>query len=274
MSIDILVITYRWPRYARLSLETLLDTCDDSMRVWIWHNGNDRDTFETSRRFSTHPRVVAFRYSPKNMKLREPTNWMWSQAKGDYLSKVDDDCLVSPGWAQTLRRAHEDEPRFGVIGTWRFYDEDYVPDLAEKKIATYGGGHRIMRNPWVQGSGYLMKRQCVTQQGLLRKKQSFTQYCLELACRGYVNGWYYPFIHEEHLDDPRSPFTGLNNDGDLLDRLPLSAQSRGIDTLQAWEAQMRASARTLQAAEPEARRHMGRLQRARCLLLRASSRGQ
>ena len=273
MSIDILVITHRWPRYACLSLETLLESCDDSMRVWIWHNGNDRDTFETARRFSTHSRVVAFRYSRENVKLREPTNWMWNHAKGDYLSKVDDDCLVSPHWAQTLRRAHEDEPRFGVIGSWRFYDEDYIPDLAEKKIAAYSGGHRIMRNPWVQGSGYLMKRECLAQQGLLRKRQSFTNYCLELACRGYVNGWYYPFIHEEHLDDPRSPLSGLSSDEDLLDRLPLSAQSRGITTLEAWTAQMRDFARTVQAADPEPLNHMSSRQRARCLLLRRRWRG-
>ena len=272
MSIDILVITYRWAHYAQRSLEALLDTCDDSMRVWLWHNGVDEETLATARSFRTHPRVAAFHHSLENQKLRTPTNWMWSQAGGDYVSKVDDDCLVASDWADKLRKAHEDEPRFGVIGSWRFYDEDFEPDLAGKKIATFRGGHKVMRNAWVQGSGYLMKRRCVEEQGLLRKNQSFTDYCVEVAHRGYVNGWYYPFVHEEHLDDPRSPMTGLHSDADLLDRLPLSAQQRGITTLADWEARMRASAKSLQAADPDPRQYRRGHRRLQRLLSRMARR--
>ena len=43
-SIDILMITYNRPEYTRLSLERLLATCDESMRVWVWHNGTDEET--------------------------------------------------------------------------------------------------------------------------------------------------------------------------------------------------------------------------------------
>ena len=256
-SIDILMITYRWPRYAAASLERLLGTCDDSMKVWLWHNGTDAETLDVVRSFLDHPAIAHFHHCPQNKKLWEPTNWMWSRSRATYVAKVDDDCLVDPAWARTLRAAHRDNPKFGVIGSWRFYEEDFHPRLAQRKIETFKGGHQVMKNAWVQGSGYLMKRRCIEEQGLLPPGQPFPRYCIEVAHRGYQNGWYFPFIHEEHLDDPRSPNTGLRSDADLLDRMPLSAQKTGVRTLKDWEAQMRLSARKVQAANPDPRYHRG-----------------
>ncbi len=256
-SIDILMITYRWPQYASAALERLLATCDDSMKVWLWHNGHDTETLGVVRSFLDHPAIGHFHHSPENKKLREPTNWMWSRSAAAYVAKVDDDCLVDPAWATTLRAAHRDNPVFGAIGSWRFYDEDFDPQLAERKIARFNGGHQLMMNAWVQGSGYLMKRRCIEEQGLLAPEQSFTAYCIEVAHRGYQNGWYFPFLHEEHLDDPRSPYTGLCTDADLFDRMPLSARATGVRTLAEWETHMRLQARTLQAANPDPRYHRG-----------------
>lgn len=36
-----LVITYDQPLYTRLTLEWVFPACDETMRVWIWHNGNE-----------------------------------------------------------------------------------------------------------------------------------------------------------------------------------------------------------------------------------------
>lgn len=270
-SVDILMVTYDRPEYVQQSLGRLLETCDDSMRVWLWHNGEDRATLDTTRSFATHPRVAAFHHSPENVRLRAPTNWLWANATGDYVSKIDDDCLVEPGWAHKLAAAHEANPAFGVIGSWRFFEEDFVPRLARRKIRSFSGGHQLMLNCWVQGSGYLMKRSCIEEQGLLGPEQNFSEYCVDLVLKGYVNGWYFPFIHEEHMDDPRSRFTGLKTDDDLRRRLPLSAAERGVTTLLEWEAQMRRSARRLQAASPNPRNYVGVRGRAHFLLKRLSA---
>lgn len=256
-TVDVLMITYDRADYARQSLSQLLASCDEDARVWIWHNGEDAATLEVARELSRHPRVAAFHHSERNQRLTAPTNWLWENATGDLLGKVDDDCLVTPGWLDVLRRAHTDVGDFGVVGSWRFLEEDFVPRLANRKIATFEGGHQLLRNPWVQGSGYLMKARCVQEHGLLTEGQSFTDYCLGLALRGYVNGWYYPFVREDHMDDPRSPRTGLRSDADLRRRLPLSAQQSGATTLAAWERQLRRSARTLQAVSPDPRAHRG-----------------
>lgn len=255
--IDILMITFNRPEYTRLSLERLLATCDEGMRVWIWHNGKDERTLEVVRSLGDHPRVYEFHHSRENKKLREPTNWFWSHAKGDFLCKVDDDCLMPHGWANMLRKAHVDVPKFGVIGCWRFLEEDFVPELAQKKIRNFAGGHQIMQNCWVEGSGYLMKSVCLQTNGLLNPGESFPQYCIRLALAGWINGWYYPFLHQEHMDDPRSANSCLKTNEDLKRWMPLSAQYRGVTTLTEWQAQLKRSAYRLQEASIDPRYWVG-----------------
>ena len=252
--IDILMITHRRPHYARQSLRSLLDQCDETMRVWIWHNGGDEETLAVAKEFAEHPRCHRFHHSPVNEKLRAPTNWLWENAEGAYVCKVDDDCLLEEGWAQTLRAAHEANPKLGVIGCWRFQDEDYVPELSEPKTRDLAGGHKILVNCWVQGSGYLMKRACVEEQGMLDAVDPcFTKYCNRLAERGWLNGFYFPFLREDHMDDPRSPNTLLKRDEDMLEHAPLSAVRDGVVSLDVWLNRVRWNAYMVQASPTDPR---------------------
>ncbi|MEO1008324.1 MAG: glycosyltransferase family A protein [Planctomycetota bacterium] len=245
--IDILMITYNRAPYTRLSLSRLLETCDESVRVWIWQNGSDPETLEVVSGFRDHPRVFRFRHSEENRKLRDPTNWLLSESDGEFVSKVDDDCLVPVNWLEVLRKAHEDEPRLGAIGCWRFMPEDFRPELAQKKIREFRGTHKILVHPWVEGSGFLLKRDCVRRIGLLREKESgITGYLTRVALAGWTNGWYYPFLWQEHMDDPRAPHTLIRTDDDLQKFLPLSARNFGATTVQAWDARLRRSAEELQ----------------------------
>lgn len=266
--IDILMITYDRPEYVRLSLPHLLDTCPPEARVWLWHNGTDQPTLAAVERWRRHPRVHRFHHSPRNAGLTEPTNWLWRQATGSYLSKVDDDCLPDPAWLPTLRRAHQDVAAFGVIGTWRFPPEDVDDALVARKLADYPGGHRLLRNHWVQGSGYLLKREVLADIGPLDGAETFTAWCLRAARAGWVNGWYYPFLPEDHMDDPRSPHTIYRTDQDFLARRPLSARRTGVTTLAEWTAQMRHSARVVQAAPLDLREYQGWRMRRRNLTRR------
>lgn len=255
--LDILVITHDRPAYTKKTLTRLLETCEDWMAVWIWHNGMDRKTLEVARSFASHPRVAKFHHSVENVKLRGPTNWFWSQAQGELVSKVDDDCLMPHEWARVLRQAHEDNPVFGAIAGWRFMEEDFDESLAARKIRTFAGGHKILQNFWVPGGGYMMKRRCITEHGMLRRNENFTEYCIRLALGGYVNGWYYPFLYVDHMDDPRSPNTGIKSDDDLRRSPPLSASLTGATTVAEWEDQMRQSARKVQAASIDPRDYRG-----------------
>lgn len=262
---DVLMITYNRPAYVERSLPRLLDSCLDRARVWIWHNGCDERTLELVERHLSHPAIHEFHHSTDNVGLRAPTNWLWRNATGVLVGKVDDDCLVSAGWCERLARAHEDVDVFGVLGSWRYPDEDFCPELASKKIRSFSGGHRLLQNLWVQGSGYLMKRELVDRYGGLRDGQTFTQYCKRLAVSGAVNGWYFPFVREEHMDDPRSPYSLLRTDADILESLPLSAQRNGVTTVAAWTAQLRRSALVAQTAPYRPAQYRGLRRHARNL---------
>lgn len=255
--VDILMITYNRPEYTRLSLNSLLESCDERTRVWIWHNGGHTETLAVVEGFLGHPRVHRFHHSPVNVKLAEPTNWMWSESEGEFLSKVDDDCLLPANWLDVLRQAHSDYPQLGIVGCWRFHDEDYLPKEAAKRIEEFGQGHYLLRNVWIEGSGYLMKRACYDDLGPLRRKHSFTDYCIQLANRGWVNGWYFPFLRQEHMDDPRSPHSLLKSDEDLVRYMPLSAKKTGARTLAEWQAQLKQSARAVQTSSLDPRQYLG-----------------
>ncbi|EDY80504.1 glycosyl transferase, group 2 family protein [Verrucomicrobiia bacterium DG1235] len=266
--IDILMITYNRPGYTKRALGALLDSCDATMRVWVWHNGTHEPTLEVVRSFQDHPNFHRLELCPENKRLREPTNWFWENSDGAYVCKIDDDCMLPIGWAQTLRAAHEANPSFGVIGAWRFYDEDYVPELAEKKTEAFAGGHKIMKNAWVQGSGYLLRRECQKQNGLLGESESFPAYCIRAALSGWQNGWYFPFIHEEHMDDPRSTFCEIKNDEDFMANRPLSAINDNVTTLAQWAARVKHMAMLAQQAHPNPKQHVGWRRRRRDYLNR------
>lgn len=255
--IDIIMITYNRPEYVRLSLPHLLNTAGPDTRVWVWHNGTDQRTLDEVTAVRDHPRLHRFHHSPVNVGLREPTNWLWREARGDLLGKVDDDCLQDPEWLPTLRRAHAEVPGFGVVGAWRFPDEDNDPGLIAAKLVGYPGGHGLLRNHWVQGSGYLAKRRTVEEAGPIAEHESFTSWCLRTARLGWINGWYHPFLREDHMDDPRSPNTLYRTDADLAARPPLSATATGVRTIAEWTEHMRHSARLVQAATLDLRHYQG-----------------
>lgn len=254
---DIVMITYRSAGYLHLSLPRLLDSLGQEDRVWLWHNGDDEATLEALKPFLQDERVARFHHSRENVKLRQPTNWLWQESGATFVSKVDDDCLIDPHWLDTFRSYHSDVPDLGVIGSWRHPEQDFLPRVAERKITSHPGGHRIMRNAWVQGSGYLVRRDAVLALGGLQPAESFTALCIRLARTGAINGFAYPFVPEDHMDDPRSPHTLIRTDEDLAARLPLSAQANGVKTVAEWTDQLVQSAELLQRAPHDPKHYSG-----------------
>ena len=268
---DVVMVTFNRPHYTELSLRALFEHSDPATRIWLWHNGDDEATLEVVRRYRTD--LHRCFHSRTNAGLVAPTNWLFANATGQYLGKVDDDCIVPLDWTLKLRAAHEAEARLGVLGSWRFQHEDFMPELAEKKIVSLSGGVQVLRNMWVEGSGYLMKRACFDRLGPLPEHSSFTDYCIRLGRSGWINGWLYPFIYQEHMDDPRSPRSALHTDEDLLRHMPLSARRTGVTRLEDWVGQLQASAKLVQTApvdpaywSPLRRRMRGLYARCRSLI--------
>ncbi len=261
--VDILMITLNRTDYTRLALTRLFETCNEGTRIWLWQNGTHPATTDLVRSFEGHSNCHKVHYCEENVGQRIPTEWLWDNAEGDYLSKVDDDCLMPLGWIETLQKAHEDVPEFGAICSWAFPPEDFNKELAEKKIETFNGGHQVMLNCWVNGSGYLLKKSLVDEHGFWTKRESFSGYCMRLAYYGSINGWYYPFLYMDHMDHPLSEHTILKTEEAFQKYKPATAVNFGIDTLAAWRERQLTSAEKLQAASSNPKDHLRLIDRVR-----------
>ncbi len=251
------MLTHNRPGYTELALSRLCETLPDDARLTVWDNGSTGEMISLLKKFERHPRIERIVYNRKNEKLRGPTNWFWqSIGEAEYVSKVDDDGLMPDNWTQILEQAHRDIPETGILGTWRFPDEDYVADLARKKIQTYGS-HQILRNCWVEGSGYLMKRSVIERIGLIKDGESFTTYCVRAAAAGFLNGWYFPFLYQEHMDDPRAPHTEMKTDADFRRLEPLSASTFKVKSRDEWTNKLRQLAKNLQACSYDPTDYLG-----------------
>ena len=253
---DIFMITYNRAGYVRLSLPRLLETCRSNDRVWIWQNGMHAETVDVVREYEAHPKIAKVHFSEENLKLREPTNWFWSNATAPYLGKVDDDCLVPDGWIERLVTIHRDADRAGVLSCWPFLAEDLDKSLIAKKTV-HLGGHAVFANPWVGGAGYLMKRACQERCGPLGDTEGFTSYCLRVCRAGWTVGWPMPALLMDHMDDPRSEHTVFKTDEDVLRHRGLTATWRGIDTVAQMTERVKEAAIELQTGSNDWRDYLG-----------------
>jgi len=249
---EVLIVGYNRPEHLKKSLSSLLENAENqNLLVRIWQNGTHSETCKVIKEFQSHPSISEIHWSKENVKLREPTNWLIKNSKADFIGKVDDDCLLPNDWASQLINIHnnilESGYNPGMLGCWRFQDEDFRPDLAEKKIQTFNK-IKILRNPWVEGSGFLMPKNLTIELGEIRKNETFTKYCIRAAKRGYINGWVYPFIHQIHMDDPRAKISMIKNQEEFEKYIPLSAINFGAKNIDDWDQQLRKSAITVQEA--------------------------
>lgn len=251
------MLTHNRANYTNICLGGLLDSLPDYAKVVVWDNASDEETKSVVRKFENHPNLDKIHFSEKNLKLREPTNWFWDNTKDcDFVSKVDDDCLLTAGWCEKLVETHNAFPESGVIGTWRFYPEDNVESLLKQKIRKQNS-LELFANCWVQGSGYLMRRSVINRLGHIRDDESFPRYCIRAAQKGYLNGFAYPFIFENHFDDPRSEYSEIRTQEDFARYKPLSATAFNIDTVEGWLQHNKNEALRLQEAVYDPSHYIG-----------------
>ena len=209
MTIDLLFITYNRLHYTKLALSSLLADPSEQFSLTIWDNGSSDGTVEYLQTQVTDMRVKDIVFSKENVGQTVALNTIWSRSKCDLLGKLDNDCIVSAGWTRPLARAHQDIANLGVVACWHFFPEDFQYVKAKHKIQRFGP-HQILRHPWTCGTGLLIKRETFERFGSFRRTAT-TDYWLNLACAGLVNGFYFPLVYQEHMDDPRSRHNALRS---------------------------------------------------------------
>jgi len=200
--IHLAFITYNRLEYTRLALESILADPSEEFSLTIWDNASTDGTADYLRNEVADTRIAELVLSKENIGQTAAVNRIWSGSKADLLGKLDNDCIMTPGWTRALAQAHADIPQLGVVACWHFFADDFDYERARHKIQTFGR-HRIFRHPWTCGTGLLIKRRTFERFGPIQERAT-TQYWMKMALAGYVNGFYYPLIFQEHMDDPKS----------------------------------------------------------------------
>ena len=213
MTIDLVFITYNRLHYTKFALDSILADPDEMFSLTIWDNGSTDGTIEYLKNEVSDPRISDMHFSDENIGQTAAVNTIWSRSKADLLGKLDNDCLMTPGWTKTLAEAHRDIEKLGVVACWHFFEDDFDEKRASGKIQTFGR-HRIFRHPWTCGTGLLVKNETYQRLGPIESK-AMTKYWLQMATAGYINGFYYPLIYQEHMDDPKSRYAAIKTQEDF-----------------------------------------------------------
>lgn len=210
MNIDLSFVTYNRLEFTKLSLESILADKSENFSLIIWDNASSDGTAEYLKNEVNDPRIKEIFLSSNNIGQTAAVNQIWANSKADLVGKLDNDCLVSPGWTHLFAKAHEDIPNLGVVAMWHFFENDFDYARAKHKIETING-HNIFRHPWTCGTGLLIKRETFKRLGPITSK-AMPQYWMKMAKAGYINGFYYPLVFQEHMDDPKSSYCKIKDE--------------------------------------------------------------
>lgn len=209
--IELVFITHNRLEYTRKALASVLAEKTEQFKLTIWDNASTDGTREYLRNEVTDSRIEDIVFSEENVGQVEALNNVWQRSKADLLGKLDNDCLTTPGWTRTLASAHKDIPKLGVVACWHFFEDDFDYDRAKHKIQQFGR-HQILRHPYTCGTGFLIKRSTYEELGPMQGIAT-SAYWLSMARHGFINGFYYPLIFQEHMDDPKSRHSNLKDEG-------------------------------------------------------------
>lgn len=205
MSVALVLPTHNRLEYTQRTIPCLLADLDEDFELYLWDDASSDETPDFLKSLND-PRIVSVTLSREKLGPTGAMNHAWSKTRCELVGKVDNDCVVTPGWTRIFAQAHKDIPKLGAVCMWHFFMEDFDHERARHKIQTFNG-HQILRHPWVAGSGFLMKRETFLKIGpwIPGHLTGTTYYFMDLARCGCINGWYYPLILQDHLDDPRHP---------------------------------------------------------------------
>jgi len=238
MRVDLLYLTRNRLPYARHSLPTLLADREEEFSLTIWDNGSSDGTREFLESIDDR-RIVRKVYSPENIPPCQVWNRCVAESGADLFGFVADDLLVTPGWVRALSKAHEDVPEFGRIACWHLIPEAFDYERAHWKIQHFGN-HSILRHPWTNGCG-LAKIKALRETGVVVDSEGESRYWIRVALKGYVNGFYYPLIYADHMDDPWSKYFPFKDRFDEWLQQSATAKRmelRSLEEAEAWHEEI------------------------------------
>lgn len=263
----LLMITYNRRDYTATSLQRLLE-CEGDFAVWVWDNGSQDGCAELVSAFSSHPRVERVHLSPDNVMQSPPFEWLLTECRSPIIGKVDDDCLFPRRWVEPIGDAVLRHDRLGAVGCWTFWPDDFIEQSAAHKIRRFGD-IRVVSNAYVGGTGVLLRRQ-IAQRFFAPRPTAIPIEYYRMSASGLVNGWHYPLIWAEHMDDPRSRHCLLRRPEGMSGTFALTAKRRNHRSPQEYEQWIRQDCATLLGQSTAQQLRAWRLDRLRSVPRRAA----
>lgn len=231
MRIGLIFITHNRLDYTKLALASVLADPTEEFSLTIWDNASTDGTVEYLKNEVNGSRIADIIFSKENVGQTAAVNTIWSNSKADLLGKLDNDCLVTPGWTRILAQAHNDISNLGVVACWHYRPDDFDYERAKHKIQTFGK-HQIFRHPWTCGTGLLIKRSTYLKFGPIHGDGT-TGFWVKLAVNRYINGFYYPLVYQEHMDDPKREHSHLKDEASYqaAKAVTVNINSPGQETL-------------------------------------------
>ena len=209
------MVTYNRLEYTRLALEAVLQLDYPNLRVVVWDNASTDGTVAYLRDRLKGLTYVTGIASPTNRGVVLPMNEVWSSdPDAELLTKIDNDTLVPPDLLRRLAQCHLQSKRFGVLSGFHFREEGEA--LAEEQRIKSFDGVRVLPQPYVGGCAIMIRRDVFQKIGLIDYRtdgpdgrpfmdSGWTLYQQWLTDQGYINGYPWPPIHVDHMEDTRSP---------------------------------------------------------------------
>jgi len=143
----------------------------------------------------------------------------------EMLAKIDNDTLVPPELLRRLVECHVASPHFGVLSGFHFRKEGEA--IADERKIVAVNGTRVFRQKYVGGCAVVMRRELFERVGPIPSLGAhnatpsaspvsrienrpfldggWTAYQERLDELGFINGYAWPFVHVDHMEDARSP---------------------------------------------------------------------
>ena len=223
--VELLFLTYNRLAYTKRALPALLADPTEEFSLTIWDNSATDGTVEYLSSISD-PRIAHRVMSKRNVPPVDAMNECFGASSADLIGFVPNDFLVEPGWVRTLAQAHVDVDRLGLVGCWHLGRDCFDEARARHKIQRFGK-HQVLRHPWTDGGASLVKLDVVRECGALEQGM-YGSDLIRMAQKGYINGYYYPLLHVEHMDYPWSEYYAFGHNPEEGIQLSVSYKKNGI----------------------------------------------
>jgi hypothetical protein len=231
------MVTYNRLEYTKVAVDAMLALDYPDLTIVVWDNAScDGTVAWLQERFRGDTRVQLIA-SPVNRGIVHPMNAVWfgqfasggreppvcagmgtgyapnGSAPFELMAKIDNDTWVPPDLLLRLADCHRRSDRFGVLSGFHFRAEGEA--LVDDSRVSEIDAVRVLAQPYVGGCAVMVRRSILdrlgpipcrgeAQQGPLMDS-GWTFYQQRLTDEGLINGYPWPPIHVDHMEDTRSP---------------------------------------------------------------------